>query len=169
MYQSPLQCKGDSEDGGSESSNHPAVEEPPFAAPKEATPLKAVPTSLDLEFSTTVESDDKVGDEEVNIIVDSPRHSPAPCEASAYGKDAEKQNMASSSGMKGSGGEESSTTSDSSSFFIRNADPEAAAWSLERSPRLCVLAATSSSPFVLRAGIVSVNCCWRRVARFVSH
>ena len=81
-----------------------------------------------------MESDDKVGDEEVNIIVDSPRHSPAPCEASAYGKDAEKQNMASSSGMKGSGGEESSSTSDSSSFFIRNAGPEAAAAELRAKP-----------------------------------
>ena len=43
LHQSPLQSKGDSEDGRSESSNCPAVEEPPFAAPKEATPLKAVP------------------------------------------------------------------------------------------------------------------------------
>ena len=43
LHQSPLQSKGDSEDGRSESSNCPAVEEPPFAAPKEATPLQAVP------------------------------------------------------------------------------------------------------------------------------
>ena len=74
-----------------------------------------------------MESDDEVGDEEVNIVVDSPRRSPAPREASASGKDAKKQNTVSSSGMKGSGGEESSSTSDSSSFFVRNADPEAAA------------------------------------------
>ena len=81
LHQSPLQSKGDSEDGGSQNNNRPAVEEPPFAAPKEATPLKAVPPSLDLEFSTAVESDDEVGDEEVNIVVDSPRRSPAPREA----------------------------------------------------------------------------------------
>jgi len=77
LHQSPLQSKGDSEDGGSESSNRPAVKEPPFTAPKEATPLKAVPPSLDLEFSTAVESDDEVGDEEVNIVIDSPRRSSA--------------------------------------------------------------------------------------------
>ena len=81
-----------------------------------------------------MESDDEVGDEEVNDVVDSPRRSPAPHEASASGKDAEKQNTASSSGTKGSGGEESSSTSDSSSFFVRNADPEVAAAELGVKP-----------------------------------
>ena len=81
-----------------------------------------------------MKSDDEVGDEEVNIVVDSPHRSPAPREASASGKDAEKQNTASSSGTKGSGGEESSSTSDSSSLFVRNADPEAAAAELGAKP-----------------------------------
>jgi hypothetical protein len=134
LHQSPLQSKGDSEDGGSESSNRPSAEEPPFATPKEATPLKAVHPNLDLEFSTAVESDDEVGDDEVNIVVDSPRRSLAPCEASASGKDDEKKNTASSSRRKGSGGEESSSTSDSSSFFVRNTDPEAAAAELGVNP-----------------------------------
>ena len=81
-----------------------------------------------------MESDDEVGDEEVNDVVDSPRRSPTPHEASASGKDAEKQNTASSSGTKGSGGEESSSTSDSSSFFVHNADPEAVATKLGAKP-----------------------------------
>jgi len=73
----------------------------------------------------------------VNIIVDSPRRSSEPREASASGKDAEKlpeHNTASSSGTKRSAGEESSSTSDSSSFFVRNADPEAVATELEAKP-----------------------------------
>ena len=84
-----------------------------------------------------MESDDEVGDEEVNIVIDSPRRSPAPREVSASGKDAEKlpeHNTASSSGTKRSAGEDSSSTSDSNSFFARNADPEEAATELGAKP-----------------------------------
>src|SRR6185503_4283336 len=110
-----------------------ATEVPPFAVPKEAPPLRAVPPNLDLEFSTAVENDD----EEVNIVIDSPRRSSAPPQVSASGKDAEKlpeQNTTSSSGTKKSVGEESSSTSDSSSFFVCNADPEAVATELGAKP-----------------------------------
>ena len=72
LQQSPLQSKGDSEDDGSEDSNPAAAEAPPFSAPNEVAPLRAVPPNLDLEFSTTPESDDEEGDEEVNIVIDSP-------------------------------------------------------------------------------------------------
>ena len=48
--------------------------------------MRAVPLNLDLEFSTAPESDDKEGDEEVNIVVDSPCRSPAWHEASALAK-----------------------------------------------------------------------------------
>ena len=72
MQQSPLQSKGGSEDDGSEDNNPVAAEVPPFSAPKEAPPLRAVPLNLDLEFSTAPESDDEEGDEEVSIIIDSP-------------------------------------------------------------------------------------------------
>ena len=49
-----------------------------------------VPLCLELEFSTAPESDDEEGDEEVNIVIDSPRRSSAPPQVSASGKDAEK-------------------------------------------------------------------------------
>ena len=77
MQQSPLQSKGDSEDDGSEDSNHEDAQAPPFAVPKEAPPLRAVPPNLDLEFSTAHKSNDEEGDEEVNIVIDSPRRSSA--------------------------------------------------------------------------------------------
>ena len=51
LQHSPLRSKGDSEDGLSGDSNRPSAEAPPFAAEK-VPPLKAVPPSLDLEFST---------------------------------------------------------------------------------------------------------------------
>ena len=94
-----------------------------------------VPPNLDLDFSTALESDDEEGDEEVNIVIDSPHRSSAPPQVSASGKDAKKlteQNTASSSGTKGD--EESSSTSNSSSFFVRNADLEAVATELGAKP-----------------------------------
>ena len=48
LHQSPLQSKGESEDDGSEDSNHPAAEAPPFVAPSKAAPLKAVPQAWTL-------------------------------------------------------------------------------------------------------------------------
>ena len=86
LQQSPLQSKGGSEDDGSEDNNPVAAEVPPFSAPKEAPPLRAVPLNLDLEFSTAPESDDEEGNEEVNIVIDSPRCSSAPCEVYALAK-----------------------------------------------------------------------------------
>ena len=84
-----LQSKGDSEDDGSEDSNRAAAEVPPFAVPKEAPPLRAVPPNLDLEFSTAQESEDEGNVEEVNVVVDSPRRSSLPRGAPTSGKEAE--------------------------------------------------------------------------------
>ena len=101
--------------------------------------------SLDLEFSTALESKDKGGNEEVNIV-DSPRRPSSTCEAPAASKEAEvpsgkdteapasPEKVASSSGTKGSGGEGSSSSSDSSSYFVRDADPEAVAVELGAKP-----------------------------------
>jgi len=59
LHQSPLRSKEESEDSGSKDSNHEDAQAPPFAVPKEAQPLRAVPPNLDLEFSTAPESDDE--------------------------------------------------------------------------------------------------------------
>jgi hypothetical protein len=60
LQQSPLRSKGDFEDGLSGYSNRPSAEAPPFTAEK-VSPLKDFPLSLDLEFSTALESDDEGG------------------------------------------------------------------------------------------------------------
>jgi len=115
---------------------HPAKRPPPPA--EKVTPLKVVPPSLDLEFSTALESDDEGGDEEVQIEVDKPRRSPATCEAPAFGQDAKAPSAwdtaSSSSEDEGNSGEGSSGSSDSSSYFVRNADPEAVANKLGAKP-----------------------------------
>ena len=72
LHQSPLQSKGESEDGGSEDNNRPPTEATPFGIPQMAVPLRAVHPGLDLEFSTTLESEDEGNVEEVNVVVDSP-------------------------------------------------------------------------------------------------
>ena len=91
-----------------------------------------VPPSLDLEFSTALESDEERGDEEVQIEVDSRRRSPAVREAP---KAPSAQDTAfSSSEDEGNNGEGSSSSSDSSSYFVRNADLEAVANELGAKP-----------------------------------
>jgi len=60
-----------------------------FGVPKMVVPLKAVRPSLDLEFSTAVESEDESGDEEVNVDADSPHRPPPPHGAPTSGKEAE--------------------------------------------------------------------------------
>ena len=81
-------------------------------------------------------------------MVDSPRRSSLPRGAPTSGKEAEvpsgkdaeaspsAEKSASSPGTKGSGGEGSSSSSDSSSFFVRDADPEAAALELGAKPTI---------------------------------
>jgi len=137
LQQSPLRSKGDSEDGMSGDSNRPSAEAPPFAVEK-VSPLKVVPPSLDLEFSTAQESDDDGGGDEVQIEVVSSHRSPAAREADALGHDtkAPSQHDTSSSGFgnEGNSGNDSSSSSDSSSYFIRNADPEAVATELGAQP-----------------------------------
>ena len=144
LHQSPLQSKVESEDDGSKDSNHPAAEAPPFVAPSKAAPLKAVPPCLDLEFSIALESDDKEGDEEVNIVVDSPRRSPAPREVYASGKDAKKllgTTLRPALGRKRVLAKSQAahrTAAASSSAMLT---PKLLPRSSERSPRPCVLAA----------------------------
>ena len=52
LQQSPLQSKGESEDGGSADSNRPPPEATPLDIPQVAVPPRAVRPALDLEFST---------------------------------------------------------------------------------------------------------------------
>jgi len=118
----------------------------PFGVPKMAAPLKAVHPSLDLEFSTALESEDEGGGEDVNVKVDSLHRSSPRREAptsskepkAPFGKDAEAPpshvTVVSSSGTKRCGGEGSSSLSNSSSFFVRDADPEAVAMELGAKP-----------------------------------
>jgi len=155
LHQSPLRSKGESEDGGSEDSNRPPTAATSFGIPQGAVPLRAVHPGLDLEFSTALESEDEGDVKEVNVVVDSPRRLSLPrgaptsskeaevpfeenAEASpSAGKNAEASPSAeksTSSRTKGSGGEGSSSSSDSSSFFVRDADPEAAAVELGAKP-----------------------------------
>jgi len=146
LHQSPLQSKGESEDGGSEDSNRPPTKATPLGIPQVAVPLRAVHPGLDLEFSTAQESEDEGNVEEVNVVVDSPRRSSLPRGAPTSGKEAEvpsektaeasssPEKSTSSSGAKKSGGGDSSSSSDSSSFFVRDADPEVAAMELGAKP-----------------------------------
>ena len=167
LQQSPLQSKRDSKDDGSEDSNREAVEAPPFAVPKEAPHLRAVPPNLDLEFSTTPESDDEEGDEEVNIIIDSPRRSSAPPQVSAP-RSCLSRTLRLALGRKGVLAKSQAARRTASASSSAMLTPKLLPRSSERSPRPCVLAARSSSPFVLRVGTVSVNYWQRRVARFAS-
>ena len=105
ILRSPLRSRGDSEDDLSEDSNHPFAEAPPFAAEK-VPPLKVVPPSLDLEFSTAQESDDDDGrGDEDQIEVDSPCRSPAARETDTLGHDtkAASQHDTSSSDSRNGG------------------------------------------------------------------
>jgi len=103
---------------------------------KKVTPLKAVPPSLDLEFSHAVESDEEGGDDEVQIE-DSPHCSLAAHEAPRTGPDAGAPSVhevaSSGSGNEGGSGD-SSSSSDSSSYFVRDADPESVAAELGAKP-----------------------------------
>ena len=72
LHPSPLQSKGESEDGGSDDSNRPPAEATPLGVPQLAVPLRVVHPGLDLEFSTAQESEDEGNVEVVNIVVDSP-------------------------------------------------------------------------------------------------
>ena len=146
LQQSPLRSKGESEDGGSADSNRPPPEATPLDIPQVAVPLRAVRPALDLEFSTTQESEDEGHVEEVNIVADSPRRSSSPRAAPITGQEAEvsfgkkgeaassSRKTASSSDVKKSGSESSSNSSDSSSFFVRDNDPEATAVELGAKP-----------------------------------
>ena len=89
LHQSPLQSKGESEDGGSEDSNRPPTEATPFGIPQVAVPLRTVHPGLDLEFSTAQESEDEGNVEEVNVVVDSSRRSSLPHRDPTSGKEAE--------------------------------------------------------------------------------
>ena len=131
--------------------------------------LRAVHPGLDLEFSTAQESEDEGDVEVVNVMVDSPHRSSPPRGAATSGKEAEVPSekpaealsspgkSTSSSGAKRSGGGDSSSSSDSSSFFVRDADPEAAAVELGAKPTAVRLAGTSSNLFILRAGTTNVG------------
>ena len=146
MQQSPLQSKGDPEYDGSEDINRPPTEAMPLGIPQLAVPLWAVHPGLDLEFSTAQESEDEGNVGEVNVVADSPRRSSPPRGAPTSGKEAEvssgknaeasssSRKSSSSSDTKKSGGEGSTSSSDSSSFFVRDADPEAAAVELGAKP-----------------------------------
>jgi len=138
ILQSPLRSKGHSEDDLSEYNNHPSAEASPFTAEK-VPPLKVVPPSLNLKFSTAQESDDDDGrGDEDQIEVDSSRRSPAARETDTLGHDtkAPSQHDMSSSGSRNGGndGNNSSSSSDSSSYFVRNTDPEAVATELGAKP-----------------------------------
>ena len=169
LHQSPLQSKGESEDGGSEDSNRPPTEATPFGIPQVAVPLRAVHPGLDLEFSTAQESEGEGNVEEVNVVVDSPRRSSLPRGAPTSGKEAEvpseKTAEASSSPEKSTSSSGAKRVAAETPAVCRMAVASSFVtlilklwlWNSMRSPMLCASAGTSSNLFVLRAGTANVG------------
>ena len=80
----PYKAKGSLRTAGASYRNRPSAEGPP-SDPKKVMPVNVASACLDLEFITTIESDDEGREEEVQIEIESAPRSPMAREVPASG------------------------------------------------------------------------------------